>query len=93
MNQTNLASSMTVFLLSLVPVAAAVSAEQPAPSIRRPGFDPAEAMAVATPDARIEQAGPVVRVRVARSDDRPGVTFQPRSGRWDLAARPMWPRG
>ena len=48
-------------------------------------FDAAKAFesAVATPDARIED-GSAIRVKVARSNGRPGVVFQPAAGAWDL---------
>ncbi len=53
---------------------------------KQPPFDAAEAIdtAVATPDARIQRDGSTVRVHVAKSNGRPGVTFQPPAGGWDL---------
>ena len=40
--------------------------------------------AEATPDSQIEQAGASWRVRVRRSDGRPGIIFRPPAGRWDV---------
>jgi hypothetical protein len=56
-----------------------VSLAPPAPGPKQPPFDAARATdtVVATPDARIERDGSTVRVRVAKSNSRPGVTFQP----------------
>jgi len=64
------------------PVSLAPAAPQP----KQPRFDAAGAWktAVATPDARIERAGPTVRVRVSKSNSRPGVTFRPATGGWDM---------
>jgi hypothetical protein len=86
MNQTNLASLLTILLACLLLAPTTAPAQPPAPSAAPPRFDGAEALtgAVATPDARIERDGSTVRVHVSRSNDRPGVTFQPRSGRWDV---------
>lgn len=54
---------------------------------RQPRFDAKKAFdsAVAEPDASIERKGPVVRVKVQRGNGRPGVTFRPASGGWDLS--------
>ena len=63
-----------------------VSLASPAPESEQPRFDAAKAMdtAVATADARIERDGSAVRVHVGRSDSRPGVTFRPQAGGWDM---------
>ena len=43
--------------------------------------------AEATADARIESDGAKVRVHVDRSNERPGVTFKPAAGSWDLTGK------
>jgi len=82
MNPTNLARSLTV-LFSCLLLAPTTAPAQPADP---PRFDGAEALAgaVATSDARIQRDGSAVRVHVGRSSDRPGVTFQPPAGKWNL---------
>ena len=64
-----------------------VSLAPPVVEPRQPAFDAVKVLdtAVATPDARIERDGAVVRVHVRRSDDRPGVTFRPPTGGWDMS--------
>jgi len=63
-----------------------VSLAPAAPESKQPPFNAAEAMknAVATPDARIQRHGSAVLVHVGRSNSRPGVTFRPRTGGWDM---------
>ncbi len=61
-----------------------------APAVReskQPAFDADEAFrtAAATPDARVERDGSRVRVSVRRSQQRPGVVFQPKTGGWDMS--------
>ncbi len=64
--------------VSLAPPAAAAP--------KRPAFEASKAIdtAAATPDAQIERSGSTVRVRVTKSNSRPGVTFQAPSGGWDM---------
>ena len=64
-----------------------VSPAPPAPKSKQPPFDAAKAIdtAVATADAHIERDGSTVRVHVAKSDNRPGVTFRPAVGGWDIS--------
>jgi len=61
-------------------------AASPAASGRAVALDAAAAMSVAdaTPDAQIQQDGARWRVRVRRSDSRPGITFRPPHGAWDV---------
>jgi len=63
-----------------------VSLPPPAAEPKQPPFDAAAAAktAVATPDARIERDGSTWRVHVAPSNGRPGVTFRPPTGGWDM---------
>jgi hypothetical protein len=64
------------------PVSPAPHASEP----KQPRFDASRAMdtAVATPEASIQRDGSTVRVRVAKSNSRPGVNFQPQTGGWDM---------
>ncbi len=64
-----------------------VSLAPPVAQPQQPTFDVAAAFdtATATPDARIERDGSIVRVHVRRSDSHPGVVFRPRSGGWDIS--------
>ena len=77
MNRAKSASSL-VLLPCFFLVMASAEAGQPG--------RPAGAMdrAAATPDARIERDGAVWRVRVTRSEGRPGITFLPQAGAWDV---------
>ncbi len=63
-----------------------VSLTPPAAGARQVRFDAGHALdhAIATPDASIQQDGSTVRVRVSKSDSRPGVDFQPPTGSWDV---------
>ena len=65
------------------PVSLAPLAREP----KQPTFDAAGTFGtgVATPDARIERDGSIVRVHVHRSDSRAGVTFRPPTGGWDMS--------
>jgi len=76
----NLARRISCLVLSFagLPLAALPAGAEP--------LVPAKAMdeAAATPDAQIERSGAAWRVRVHRSDDRPGITFRPAVGVWDV---------
>jgi hypothetical protein len=60
---------------------------QPIPASNHPPLDTDDVWnnAVATPDAAIERNGAVWRVRVSRSDDRPGIVFRPSAGACDVS--------
>lgn len=77
MNRTTYVLSLSLAFLCLPAVA-----DEPNHRL----FDPARAMdeAEATPDAKIERRGSAWRVHVGRSDDRPGITFRPSAGAWDV---------
>ena len=66
-----------------------VTVEPPAsePKTNQIRFDASQAFetAVATPDAEIKRVGNSIRVRVSKSNSRPGVVFSPPSGGWNMS--------
>jgi len=50
-------------------------------------FDAVQALecAVAEADASIERSGSTFKVQVAKSEERPGITFRPPAGEWSMA--------
>jgi hypothetical protein len=86
MNNARNAFSLAILLGSLLPAATHVPAAQPAASPNPSAIDPDKAIdqAEATPNARVERHGLVWRVHVNRSPDRPGITFRPPAGAWDV---------
>lgn len=75
MNRVMYASFLAIFLPFLA------LAEESGPP---PGAPLRIDAAVATPDATVTKQGGAWRVHVDRSDNRPGITFQPPSGAWDV---------
>ncbi len=82
-----------IVLWQLIPAASGavlntpVSFAFPTPDPKHLPFDPAKAIdsAMATPDASIQRNGSTLLVHVTPSQDRPGVTFCPATGGWDVS--------
>jgi hypothetical protein len=84
MNTTRHPFSLSILLLGLVFPAEDTPAEPPAAPRHPLGAASPMDKAEATPDARIERAGAAWRVHVSRSNERPGITFRPPAGTWDV---------
>lgn len=76
-----------VVLAFLLAAAMDVDAGQPELAVDAVPLDVGKAFeqAIATPDARVAREGSAWRVQVERSGDRPGITFRPASGAWNVS--------
>jgi len=86
MNTTRQQFSLAISCFCLLFLTGDAPAGPPAASAPRRAIDATNTMdkAEATPDARVERAGSAWRVRVSRSGGRPGITFRPPVGSWDV---------